>query len=83
MLLQKNKCSKMKEKHMKQMSLLYAGVSFYRCTEYAHNTKEKLTKMQCLPDSLTDREYYRPAGEGAEAEVKKRLYEIKEWKRTP
>lgn len=36
--------------------------------------------MQCLPDSLKDREYYRPAGEGAEAAVRERLQEIKAWK---
>lgn len=28
--------------------------------QYAHETKEKLTDMQCLPDALADREYYRP-----------------------
>lgn len=49
--------------------------------EYAHNTQEKLTRMQCMPDSLLNREYYRPAGEGAEAEVKARLNYIKNWKR--
>ena len=48
--------------------------------EYAHDTKEKLTRMQCMPDSLVDREYYRPTTQGAEGEVKKRLMEIKTWK---
>ena len=28
--------------------------------QYAHDTEDKLTDMQCLPDSLLDREYYRP-----------------------
>ena len=27
--------------------------------EYAHDTEEKLTHMQCMPDSLKDRTYYR------------------------
>ena len=27
---------------------------------YAHDTKEKIARMQCLPDSLEGREYYRP-----------------------
>lgn len=49
--------------------------------QYAHDTEEKLTKMQCLPDSLLEREYYRPAGQGREAEYRKRLQEIREWKR--
>ncbi len=48
---------------------------------YAHNYEEKITAMQCLPDSLKDREYYVPAGEGREEEFKGRLAEIKEWKR--
>ncbi len=48
--------------------------------QYAHDSKEKLTRMPCLPDSLSDREYYRPSGEGAEFDVKRKLEEIKAWK---
>ena len=44
--------------------------------QYAHDTKEKLTRMQCLPDSLKGRKYYRPTREGHEAEVRQRLEEI-------
>jgi len=49
--------------------------------EYAHNNENKLTKMQCLPDSLKDREYYHPTTQGNEAAVARRLTEIKEWKK--
>lgn len=49
--------------------------------QYAHDTEEKLTNMQCLPDALLGREYYRPAGMGEEAALKKRLAEIKAWKK--
>ncbi|MCC8050646.1 MAG: replication-associated recombination protein A [Clostridiales bacterium] len=49
--------------------------------QYAHDTEEKLTNMQCLPDSLLGREYYRPAGQGQEAAYKDRLQKIKEWKK--
>ncbi len=49
--------------------------------QYAHDTEEKLTNMQCLPDSLLGREYYRPAGQGQEAVWKDRLEKIKEWKK--
>lgn len=49
--------------------------------QYAHDTEEKLTNMQCLPDALLGREYYRPAGMGQEAQLKQRLQEIKEWKK--
>lgn len=48
--------------------------------EYAHDTAEKLTAMSCLPDSLQGKEYYCPDGEGEEAEIKKRLKEIKDYK---
>lgn len=49
--------------------------------QYAHNTEEKLTNMQCLPDSLAGTEYYKPTTQGLEARVKARLDEIKRWKR--
>lgn len=49
--------------------------------QYAHDTQEKLTNMQCLPDSLLGREYYHPTAEGLEAKIKSRLDDIKEWKK--
>ena len=49
--------------------------------QYAHNTREKLTNMQCLPDSLQGREYYRPTEQGLEARYKERLLQIKDWKK--
>lgn len=49
--------------------------------QYAHNTEEKITNMQCLPDSLVGTEYYKPTTQGLEARVKARLDEIKRWKR--
>lgn len=48
---------------------------------YAHDTAEKLSSMQCLPDSLKGKEYYLPDGEGLEAKFKARLEEIKKWKK--
>lgn len=48
---------------------------------YAHDTEEKIARMQCLPDSLAEREYYHPTDQGAEEPVKGRLEEIKKWKR--
>ncbi len=47
---------------------------------YAHDTEEKITKMQCLPDSLKDRRYYDPGVMGDEAAVKERLDEIRKWR---
>ena len=48
--------------------------------QYAHDMPEKLARMQCLPDSLAGREYYRPTDQGTEAKFKSRLEQIKEWK---
>ena len=48
--------------------------------QYAHNTADKLTDMQCLPDSLEGREYYHPTEQGLEAKYKARLEQIKAWK---
>ena len=47
---------------------------------YAHDTEEKLSDMQCLPDSLIGKEYYFPTEEGTEAKFKARVEEIKRWK---
>lgn len=49
--------------------------------QYAHDTQEKLTDMQCLPDSLLGRTYYQPTEQGAEARCRARLEQIREWKR--
>ena len=48
--------------------------------QYAHDTAEKLTAMQCLPDSLEGREYYVPTDQGVEAKYGERLRQIKDWK---
>ena len=48
--------------------------------QYAHDTEEKLTRMQCLPDSLKERRYYLPTEQGKEAAVKERMDEILNWK---
>ena len=49
--------------------------------QYAHDTEDKLTNMQCLPDNLLGREYYFPTDEGVEGKIKARLKEIKDWKK--
>lgn len=40
---------------------------------YAHNTKEKMAHMTCLPESLKEKRYYLPTGEGNEGIFKERL----------
>ncbi len=48
--------------------------------QYAHDYDDKITAMQCLPDSLTGREYYVPTEQGSESRYKNRLEQIKNWK---
>jgi putative ATPase len=40
---------------------------------YAHDEAEGVAEMDCLPDSLAGRRYYRPTGRGTETEVAARL----------
>ncbi|MFT3985232.1 MAG: replication-associated recombination protein A [Lachnospiraceae bacterium] len=49
--------------------------------EYAHNAVEKLTKMECLPESMRGIQYYVPTESGEEKAVKEQLFSIKEWKK--
>ena len=50
--------------------------------KYAHDTQEKLTNMQCLPDSLLGKEYYHPTEQGLEVKYKAKLENIKNWKKS-
>lgn len=50
--------------------------------QYAHDYETKLTDMQCLPDSLLGKTYYRPTEEGLEYKYKERLKEIKDYKKS-
>ena len=49
--------------------------------QYAHDSKDKLTTMDCLPPSLLGKTYYKPGVQGNEVRFKERLEKIKEWKR--
>ena len=60
---------------------LMANVGYGQGYQYAHNADDKLTDMQCLPDNLKDRKYYRPTDEGFEKRLKEKMAAIREWKR--
>ncbi|WP_225353507.1 replication-associated recombination protein A [Lacticaseibacillus thailandensis] len=47
--------------------------------QYAHDTKDKLTTMQTMPDNLVGKHYYHPTDQGSEARVRQRLAQIREW----
>lgn len=60
---------------------LMSELDYGKGYQYAHDTEEKLTNMQCLPDSLTGREYYQPTSQGREVDYKKRLEQVREWRK--
>lgn len=60
---------------------LMAQLDYGKGYQYAHDSAEKITNMQCLPDSLKDKTYYQPTSQGLEARYAQRLEEIKDWKR--
>ena len=60
---------------------LMKEIGYGKGYQYAHDTEEKLTGMQCLPDSLLGKEYYHPTEQGLEAKFKARLQQIKNWKK--
>ena len=49
--------------------------------QYAHDTVDKLTTMECLPPSLKNKTYYNPSVQGNEVKFKERLEAIKKWKK--
>lgn len=61
----------------KLMKNLHYGEGY----QFAHETKEKLTTMDCLPESLLGKTYYHPGVLGNEIKFKQRLEQIKEWKK--
>ena len=60
---------------------LMADLDYGKGYQYAHDYAEKMTAMQCLPDSLKDKRYYLPTNQGSEARHGERLRQILEWKR--
>ena len=60
---------------------LMGQVGYGKGYEYAHDTSEKLTRMQCLPDNLQGKTYYVPTTQGLEEKYGKRLADIKAWKK--
>ncbi len=45
--------------------------------KYAHNEEDRVADMDCLPDSLKGRTYYRPTQEGREKQLAARMEEIR------
>jgi len=55
---------------------LMKGLGYGQGYQYAHNLASKVADMQCLPDNLRDRVYYRPTNEGIEKRIRERMEQI-------
>ena len=58
------------------MSDLHYGEGYI----YAHDTKEKMARMNCLPDSLRDKQYYHPTDSGSEKNLKYKAEESRRFR---
>jgi putative ATPase len=56
---------------------LMKGLGYGKDYQYAHDVEGKVANMQCLPDNLRNRIYYRPTNEGIEKRIRERMEEIK------
>ena len=56
---------------------LMSNIGYGKGYQYAHDAEEKVTDMQCLPESLLGRTYYKPTDQGFEGRIRQRLEEIR------
>ena len=49
--------------------------------QYAHDYEGAVTAMECLPENLKGREYYRPSEHGSEINYKRRIENIRKWRK--
>jgi putative ATPase len=59
---------------------LMKNLGYGKDYQYAHNYEEKVTDMQCLPDNLAGRTWYKPTDQGFEQRLRQRLDEIRKLK---
>jgi putative ATPase len=56
---------------------LMKGLGYGQGYKYAHDAEGKIANMECLPDNLRGREYYKPTNEGIEKRIRERMEQIK------
>jgi putative ATPase len=52
---------------------LMKDLDYAKGYQYAHEERDAIAAMECLPDALRGRRYYRPTERGFEKEIKRRL----------
>lgn len=60
---------------------LMSNVGYGKGYEYAHDNKNKISDMECLPDNLIGRKYYEPTNSGIEKNIQERLEYLKKLKK--
>ena len=56
---------------------LMKNIGYGKGYQYAHDQEDKVADMQCLPESLVGKNYYRPTDQGFEARLRQRMEEIR------
>ena len=62
---------------------LMKAEGYGRGYQYAHDYEDKVTDMECLPETLRGRRYYHPTDQGLEARIRQRMDEIARLKAKP
>ena len=55
---------------------LMEALDYGKGYQYAHDFADKITAMDCLPESLLGRHYYRPTSQGTERKVAERMKQL-------
>jgi putative ATPase len=59
---------------------LMKNIGYGKGYQYAHDLEERVADMECLPESLAGKTYYRPTDQGFEARLRRRMEEIRQIK---
>jgi putative ATPase len=59
-------------------TLLMKELGYGKGYQYAHDFEQKVADMECLPESLSGRQYYHPTDQGMERRIQEILESIKE-----
>jgi putative ATPase len=59
---------------------LMKGLGYGHGYEYAHDVEGKVADMECMPDNLRGRQYYKPTNEGIEKRIRERMEAIRKAK---
>jgi putative ATPase len=64
--------------HLRNASTgLMKNIGYGKGYQYAHDVDDKVADMECLPETLAGKAYYRPTDQGFEARLRQRMEEIR------